>query len=185
MPVQAPRRLFTVDEFHQMAEAAIFDEDDRVELLAGTIVQITPIGSRHAACVSRLIHVLSRQLGSELLRIQDPVRLDDYSEPQPDVVVVKARADFYRHAHPTAQDVLLLIEVGDTSVESDRSEKVPLYARSGVPEVWVVDLIASRVDVFRVPTGDGYLEHESVASGAVMRPRTLPQLEIPADQIIP
>ena len=186
MSVQAPRRLFTVDEFYQMAEAGIFDEDDRVELLAGTIVQMPPIGSRHAACVSRVNRLFSRGLGEQfLVRIQDPLRLDDYSEPQPDVVIAKARADFYQEGHPTGKDVLLVIEVGDTSVESDRSEKVPLYAQSGVPEVWIVDLVANRVGVYRVPTNEGYREHETVSNEGTLRPRALAPLALRVSQIIP
>ena len=141
MPVQASRRLFTVHEYYRMAEAGIFGEDDRVELLSGEIVEMTPIGSRHAAAVSRLIHVFTARLsGTAILRVQDPLRLDNYSEPQPDLAIVRLRQDFYRDAHPDAADVLLLIEVADTSGDIDRTVKIPLYARSGVAEVWVVDL---------------------------------------------
>jgi Uma2 family endonuclease len=185
MPVQAPRRLFTVDQFHQMGEAGIFAEDDRVELLAGEIVDLTPIGSRHAACVSRLNYLLGRDVGDAFrLRIQDPVQLDDYSEPQPDVAVVKARADFYRDAHPRPADVLLLIEVADTSVEIDRAEKIPLYAASGVPEVWIVDLNAGHVDVYRDPASAGYRTHETVGRGGSLRPAALSQIQLSADDVI-
>ena len=185
MPVQAPRRLFTVDEFHQMAEAEIFGEDDRVELLSGEIVEMTPIGSHHAACVSRLNRWLSQHLGDAfILRVQDPVRLDDHSEPQPDLVVAKARADFYRDAHPGPPDVLLVIEVANTSAEVDRVEKVPLYGRSGIPEVWVVDLSTRQVDVYRTPTSGGYVEHETVGLGGSLRPRAIPQIELHAHDVI-
>jgi hypothetical protein len=185
MPVQAPRRLFTVDEFHQMAEVAILGEDDRVELLSGEIVEMTPIGSRHAACVSRVNRLLGQHLGEAfIVRVQDPVRLDDYSEPQPDLVVVKARADFYRDAHPGPADVLLVIEVADTSAELDRADKVPLYSRSGIPEVWVVDLSARQIDVYRAPTSDGYLAHDTVRPGGSLRPGALPQLDLSADDVI-
>lgn len=185
MPVQAPRRLFTVDQFHQMAEAAIFGEDDRVELLAGEIVDMTPIGSRHAACVTRLTHLFGPHAAEAfLLRIQHPVQLDDYSEPQPDVAVVKVRSDFYRDAHPRPADVLLLIEVADTSVEIDRAEKIPLYAASGVPEVWIVDLNAEHVDVYRDPASGGYRTHETVVRGGSLRPAALSQIELSADDVI-
>src|SRR5207249_12204402 len=127
----APRRLFTVEEYHRIGQAGVFTEDERIELLAGEIVVMTPIGSRHASCVSRLNRLFSRHLGDDfLVRIQDPVQLDDYSEPEPDVVVVKARADFYHDAHPRSSDVVLLIEVADTSAGSDRAEKIPLYGAS-------------------------------------------------------
>ena len=185
MSVQAPRRLFTVDEFHQMAEAAIFGEDDRLELLSGEVVEMTPIGSRHAACVSRLNRWLGRHLGEGVIvRVQDPVRLDDRSEPQPDLAVVRARDDFYRDAHPGPADVLLVIEVADTSTEIDRVEKVPLYSRSGIPEVWVIDLGASHIEVYRTPTSGGYAAHETVRRGESLRPSTMPQIEIPADAAI-
>jgi Uma2 family endonuclease len=185
MIVHAPRRLFTVDQFHQMGAAGIFSEDDRVELLAGEIVDLTPIESRHAACVSRLTHVFAPHAGEAfLLRIHDPLQLDDYSEPQPDVAVVKARPNFYRDAHPRPADVLLLIEVADTSVEIDRAEKIPLYAASGVPEVWIVDLNAGHVDVYRDPTRNGYLKHETVVRGGSLRPAALSQVELSADSLI-
>jgi len=185
MPVQAPRRLFTVDQFHRMAAAAIFGEHDRIELLSGEIVEMTPIGSRHAACVSRLIHLLGPHLGEgAILRIQDPVRLDDYSEPQPDLAVVKSRADFYRDAHPGAADVLLVIEVADTSAEIDRTVKVPLYARAGVREVWIIDLNANQIDVYRRPSSGSYLEHETVVHGGWLRPGGLPEFEVSLDTVL-
>ena len=184
MSVQAPRRLFTVDEFHQMAEAAIFGEDDRLELLAGEIVEMTPIGSRHAACVSRLNRWLGQHLGEGfIVRVQDPVRLDYRSEPQPDLAVVKARPDFYRDAHPGPPDVLLVIEVADTSAEIDRVEKVPLYARAGIPEVWVVDLSTGQIEVYRTPTSGGYAEHETVHHGGSLRPVAIPRMELSADGV--
>jgi Uma2 family endonuclease len=185
MSVQAPRRLFTVDEFHQMAEASIFRESDRVELLSGEIVEMTPIGTRHAACVSWLNRWLGRHLGEAfIVRVQDPVRLDHRSEPQPDLVVVKARADFYRNAHPGPSDVLLVIEVADTSAEIDRVEKVPLYGRSGIPEVWVVDLSTGQIEVYCAPTSSGYAEHETVRHGGSLRPGAIPHIELSADDVL-
>ena len=118
------------------------------------------------------------------MRVQNPVRLDDHSEPQPDLVVAKARADFYRDAHPGPPDVLLVIEVADTSAEVDRVEKAPLYIRSGIPEVWVVDLSARQVDVYRTPTRGGFAEHETVGLGGLLRPRAIPQIELHAHDVI-
>lgn len=184
MPGQATRRLFTVDEFYQMADAGILREDDRVELLAGEIVEMTPIGSRHAACVSRLARLLIQHAGDRyIVRIQDPVRLDRHSEPQPDLAVVSARPDFYREAHPGPDDVLLLIEVADSSAELDRVDKVPLYGRSGIPEVWVVDLNAQQVDVYTGPTTDGYERHETVGAGGSLRPCAIPGLDLRVDDV--
>jgi Uma2 family endonuclease len=184
MPVQASRRLFTVNEYYRMADAGIFGEDDRVELLSGAIVEMTPIGSRHAAAVSRLNHIFTTRLsGAAILRVQDPVRLDDYSEPQPDLAIVRPRHDFYRDAHPSAADVLLLIEVADTSADVDRIDKIPVYARAGVAEVWVVDLNAGHIDVYRGPAGDRYLQHEIVAPGNSLRPSALPQIDVSVDAV--
>jgi Uma2 family endonuclease len=119
LPVSTYR--FTVDDFHRMGEAGIFSEDDRVELLDGEIIEMTPIGSRHAACVDRLNRLLTSRLGTAaIVRIQSPVRLDDRSEPQPDITVLQSRTDFYEQAHPGPQDILLLIEVMDRSGELDR-----------------------------------------------------------------
>jgi Uma2 family endonuclease len=185
MAVAASRRLFTVREFHQMAQAAIFGEDDRVELLAGEIVQMTPIGSRHAACVSRLNRLLSRLLGDEsIVRVQDPLHLDDHSEPQPDLVVVHRREDFYRDAHPRPRDVQLVIEVSDTSAADDRTDKVPLYARSGIPEVWLVDLTTASVDVYREPAADGYRHSVRVERPATLTASTLSIPGIRVDDIV-
>lgn len=184
-PVQAPRRLFTVEEYHQMGEAGIFHEDDRVELLAGEVVVMTAIGSRHAACVTGLTHLFAPHAGvAYALRVQNPVQLDDYSEPEPDIVLAKTRADLYRDSHPRPSDVLLLVEVADTSVGIDRAEKIPLYARSGVSEVWIVDLNANHIDVYRGPSREGYQEHETVERGRTLRPAALPQIEVAVADII-
>ncbi len=176
MPVQAPRRLFAVDEFHQMAKAGIFDEDDRVELLDGEIVQMSPVGSQHAAAVGRLNRLLQQRLGVQcIVRIQDPIRLDDYSEPQPDLAVVKARDDFYSSAHPVPADVLLLVEVADISLETDRSDKIPLYARAGIAEVWIVDVDGRAIETYSRPQPAGYQQRQRFASGD-----RLPSVVLPA-----
>lgn len=186
MPVQAPRRLFSVRDFYQMAEAGIFDEGDRVELLAGEIVEMTPIGSRHAACVNRLHRMFHDRLGSSaIVSVQNPVRLDDHSEPQPDVTVVRSREDFYRDAHPGPPDVLLVVEVADTSADIDRQVKVPLYARAGIPEVWVIDLEGRFVDVYQQPHRDGYRQHLRIGPGDHLTSASLPVLRFPSADLLP
>ncbi|RME65390.1 MAG: Uma2 family endonuclease [Caldilineae bacterium] len=166
MTVQLARRLFTTTEYEQMVAAGLLGEDDRVELLDGEIVQMSPIGSRHAACVNRLTRLLTRVVGQKaIVSVQNPVRLDDYSEPEPDLAVLVYREDFYAEAHPTPQDVLLLIEVVDTSAEQDRSVKLPLYARAGIPETWLVDLEAGVVDAYRTPSAEGYLLRQRYLPG--------------------
>jgi hypothetical protein len=156
MAVQLLKRLFTVVEYHRMAEAGILGEDDRVELLEGEIVQMGPIGSRHASCVKRLVDIfIPLQVGRKvILSVRDPIELGEHSEPQPDLTVLKPRPDFYAKAHPGPADVFLLVEVADlsacnaqagTSAAYDRDMKVPLYAQAGVPEVWVVDVAVGDV----------------------------------------
>ena len=148
MSVQAARRFFSADEYHRMGEAGIFSEDDRVELIEGEILKMSPIGSRHAATVKRLNGQLNRLLGDRVIvSVQDPILLNDFSEPQPDIAILRRRDDFYAQSHPTAADALLIIEIADTSVEYDHGIKLPAYARSAVPEVWIVDLPAETVAV--------------------------------------
>ncbi len=142
MAVHAARRQWNIADYERMLEAGILGEDDRVELLCGEIVEMISIGSRHAACVKHLVFHLIEQLGSAaIVGAQDPVHLSSYSEPQPDISVCHPDPDFYAVRHPTPGDIILLIEVTDTSLLFDREEKLPLYAHAGIPEVWLVDSI--------------------------------------------
>src|SRR5438105_616378 len=139
MVVQLPHRRFTVDDYYRMGKAGILTEDDRVELLDGEIVEMSPIGSPHAGGVTRCMRVLTRLLGDwAVVAVQNPVRLGPLSEPQPDVAVLKPRPDLYADSHPTPKDVFLIVEVADTSATADRQVKLPLYARAGIPEVWLL-----------------------------------------------
>ncbi|MGH9902636.1 MAG: Uma2 family endonuclease [Pyrinomonadaceae bacterium] len=159
------KRWITADEYERMGEAGIFG-DARLELIEGEIYEMSPIGSRHAACVTFLSMFLTRQFGDSLIVItQNPVRLNDFSEPQPDVALLRWRDDFYRRAHPSPADVLLLIEVSDTTVESDRTVKVPLYAAAGIPEVWLVNLPDERVEIYAGPAGGAYQSVRNVGRG--------------------
>ena len=180
----APPRLFTVAEYHLMAEAGILTEDDRVELIEGALVVTSPIGSRHAACVDRVAALLHDRVSGAIVRVQNPVRLSDRSEPQPDLSLVRARDDFYAAAHPGAEDVLLLIEVADASVMYDRNTKIPLYARSGIREVWLVDLVANVVEVQSIPAGSGYSRAQRVERDATVVSAELPDLRIEAAEIL-
>jgi Uma2 family endonuclease len=184
MAVRQPYR-FTVEDYHRMAEAGILGEDDRVELIEGEIVEMPPIGSPHGGTVKALIHLFSRAVGDRaLVSAQDPVRLSDISEPQPDLMLLRPRPDFYRNAHPTPADVLLLIEVADTSVAYDRSKKLPLYARAGIPEYWLVDLERGVLEVYRSPAGDGYAEVHELGAGARVAPASLPDAELDVGEIL-
>lgn len=175
MTVHAAKRLFTVEEFHRMADAGVFGEDDRLELLAGEIVEMTPIGARHAACVDRLARELQLQTTADVIvRVQSPIVPAAGSEPQPDISVLRYRSDFYRDRHPGPHDVLLVIEVADRSMVIERGIKLPLYARVGIAEVWIVDLTASAVEVYRQPSADGYRETHRLSSGERLASASLP-----------
>ena len=151
------RHLFTVEEYHRMGEAGIFAEGDRVELIDGEVIQMSPIGSPHAARVKRLTRLLVRRLGTRaIVQVQDPVLLSQLSEPLPDLAVLKSRTDFYAARHPEPSDILLIVEVADSSRAFDRTVKAPLYARAGIAELWVVDVIDEVVDVHRKPSRGSY-----------------------------
>jgi Uma2 family endonuclease len=185
MSVQIAKHYFTVAEYERMGAAGIFAADDRVELIAGEIVEMSPIGKRHAACVGRLTQTLSLLLQSAaIVWVQNPLRLDDFSEPQPDVVVLRPRADFYEQSLPTPADVLLVIEVCDTTLEYDRQIKLPLYARAGIPEVWLVNLADEQIETYAVPAGDAYQHTASVQSGADVQSHNLPALRLRAAALL-
>jgi Uma2 family endonuclease len=155
IPLPAPsRHLISVEAFHRMGEAGILGPGDRVELIDGEIIDMSPIGVLHAALVARLASWFSQTLGrAAVVWCQNPLRLDDLSEPEPDIAILQPRADFYTTAHPGPADVLLVIEVSDTSLAYDLGRKVPLYARHGIPEVWVIDAATRRTRLFREPAG--------------------------------
>lgn len=177
------RRRFTVHDYHRMAEAGILHEDDRVELIEGEIVEMTPIGARHAHAVRMLNQLLSNQVRDEfLIDVQNPVRLDERNEPQPDLAVLRARD--YRRSLPGPEDTLLLVEVSDTTLAYDRDVKLPLYARAGVPEVWIVDLGNEVLERHTGPSGDGYRYVEKVRRGQKLVSDTIPDLAVDADAIL-
>jgi len=185
MAIPLTRRRFTVDEYYRMAEVGIFSEDDRVELIEGEIVEVVPIGSPHAGVVTRLNFLFSRLVGDRaIISPQNPLRLSPYSEPLPDLMLLCPRPDFYTTAHPRPDDVLLLVEVADASTEYDRRIKVPLYARSGVREVWLVRLRDGVVEVCRDPTPEGYREVQMVRRGDRLSPLALPDVALSADDIL-
>lgn len=178
MPLAIKRLRFTVDQYHRMGEAGILAED--VELLAGEIIVREPIGSYHAGTVNRLTRLWTSRLGDRaVVQVQNPIELAaEDSEPQPDITVLRPRADFYATAHPVATDVLLVIEVAETTLRLDRRVKVPLYARAGIGEAWVVDLTATRVEVHRQPTPRGYRSVQVLTRDASVSPIAFPDLTI-------
>jgi Uma2 family endonuclease len=179
------RRLFTADEYHRIAEAGVLGEDDRVELVDGEIVEMTPIGSPHAACVDRLTFLLQQAVaGRGIVRVQGPIRLDAHSEPQPDISILRPRADFYASAHPTPTDVLLVVEVADSSLRYDRDVKVPLYARTGIAETWLVDLSNERVEIFSQPGPHGYQASRQARRGERIASHVLQDITLRVDEIL-
>lgn len=159
---EVARRLFTVEEYHRMAEAGILHEDDRIELIHGEIVTMSPIGNRHAAIVRRINLLLTSRVAPQaMLDVQNPVRIGDHSEPEPDITILPFRDDYYAETGVTPDDVLLLIEVSDSTLKQDRNVKLPLYATAGIPEVWIIDVSKRQLEVYRQPSEERY---QSVAT---------------------
>lgn len=157
MSIQVLKRRFTVEEYQKMGEVGVFKVDENNELVAGEIIKMSPIGRRHAACVRRLDYLLNRQLGDRvIIDTQNPIQLNNLSQPQPDLVLLQPRPDFYEERHPQPSDILLLIEVADTTIDFDQQVKIPLYCQSEIQEVWLIDLNQNIVRVYRTPTTNGY-----------------------------
>ncbi len=169
-----------------MAAAGIFGEDDRVELLDGEIIEMTPIRRRHAGCVNRLARLLAGRLQDlAVLSVQNPVRLDPYSEPQPDLALLRPRPDDYAGSHPGPSDILLIIEVADTSAGWDRRRKVPVYAAAGVPECWLADLAAETLEVSRQPEAGAYREVWALRPGEAVVPAAFPDVVLEVADLLP
>ena len=177
--VQPRRHLLTVHDFHKMGAAGILGESDRVELIEGELIDMAPIGVSHAWMVSRLTNLLVPALkGRAIVSPQNPVRLSDISEPQPDLALLRPAKSAYRDVHPAPEDVLLLIEVADTSLTYDRKRKAPLYARHGLLEFWLIDVGRERIDVHRDPAPDGYRQIVQFENGGSISPRAFPDILI-------
>jgi Uma2 family endonuclease len=171
------RHRLTVTDFHRMGEAGILHEDDRVELIEGELIDMAPIGSRHASKVIQLTALFNALLsGRAIVSPQNPVRLGTYSEPQPDIAILRFRDDYYAAALPQPEDVLLLVEVADTTLQYDRDIKMPLYARHGIPEVWLVDVQHERVEMYLEPGSDGYRHIHRPDNTEQIAPSLLPDL---------
>jgi Uma2 family endonuclease len=177
-----PHRL-TVREYHRMAEVGLLSRDARVELIEGEIIDMAPIGSRHAVVVDLLAEsLIEAAKRSALVRTQGPVRLSRYSEPEPDIALLERHVGRYLRSHPTAEDVLLIVEVSDTTLRFDREVKAGLYARHAIPEYWVVDLNDNLVHVLRDPNEGSYGTTLTV-SGGVLRVAALP-IEINVSKVL-
>ena len=186
LPDWVPRCAIDVDAYHGMAAAGILRPEDRVELIGGELVWMASLGGPHIGCVMALTRMLVPLLsGRAEVSIQSSVRLDRYNEPQPDVAVLRPRADRYRgNPPPLAEDVMLLIEVADSSLRMDREVKAPLYARHRIPEYWIVDLAGGAVLVHRDPSPEGYRTVREARAGEVLAPVLLPEVALAVADIL-
>jgi Uma2 family endonuclease len=181
MAVAVSRRRFTVNDYHRMGEAGILSSRDRVELIDGEIVTMMAIGPRHGASVDRANRALTTTVGtSAIVRVQGSVRLDLFNEPEPDIVLLRPRADFYASAHPGPADILLIIEVAESSIDYDRDVKTRVYAMAGVPEYWLVDLNEDVVRVHSEPSNGIYRSAASYQRGQSIAPGLLAACTISA-----
>lgn len=185
MYAESHKRLFTVEEFHRMGELGILDDAARLELLGGEIFEMPPVGPGHQGDTDVLNMSFAPALaGRAIVRVQGPVVLDDHSEPSPDLVLLRPRADFYRQVHPRPDDVLLLVEVADTSLRYDRLDKLPRYAASGIREVWIVDRNGKRLEVHRRPSPDGYGLTQVLTVPATVAPDAFPEIVLDVAAIL-
>ena len=185
MAVELKRHRFTRAEYHRMAETGILSPDARVELIDGEIVEMSPIGGPHVAAVDRLNRIFTRGVGDDVIvRVQGPIALSNDGEPEPDVVLLRYREDFYADDHPSEEAVLLIVEVADTSESYDRRTKAPLYAQHGIPELWLVDLNRDFVTRFTEPGPDGYASTRIFRRGEWLSPLAFPDLKVAVDAIL-
>ena len=185
MSAEVATYRFSVEEFNKLGQAGIFDEDNRVELLDGEIIVMSPIGSRHAGIVMRLNWTLHRRLGDRvLLNPQNPAVLDEFSEPLPDLTLLRPRKDFYTSAHPRPEDILLLVEVSDTTLAYDRGRKLRKYAERGLREVWIVNVKQQRIEQFRGPVGFTYSSSAQFRRDQTITIEAFPDLQFAVEELI-
>lgn len=180
------KRRFTVAEYYCMGEAGILKPDERTELIEGEIIVMPPIGPGHAEGGSRTERSFHRRLGDRaIVRSQYPIRLPDDSEPEPDVVLARLRPEGYGAAHPRPEDIYLVVEVSDATLTADRDVKLPLYARAGIPETWLMNLPADRIEVYRDPAPEGYRSITLVPREGALTPLAFPDVTIPCAELLP
>jgi Uma2 family endonuclease len=166
MATEVMKRLINVDEYYKMAEVGILKPGDRVELINGEIYEMSPIGSKHAAVVDRLTRLLNKRFTDDvIIRTQSPIGIDSSNEPEPDISILKYRADFYSQAHPGAHDILAIIEVADSSLRHDKQVKMPLYANYGIPAYWIIDIATKQITVHLDPVGNSYSSQQVYGIG--------------------
>jgi len=185
MAVEVAHWRFTATDYHRMAEVGILTGDDHVELIDGEIVRMSPIGRKHVACVTRADALLQRRLGGKaIVFVQNPVALSEHTEPEPDLAVLKPRDDFYERGLPTPDDVLAIIEVADSSLDYDRSVKLPIYARAGIAEAWLVDIEGQAIERHTEPIEGSYRLVTRVGRGKGIESTTVLGLVLQVDAIL-
>jgi Uma2 family endonuclease len=178
------RYTFSVEEFHKLAEAGVLGRDARVELIEGELIKMSPIGSPHAGVVEQLVYFFQKHVGNYLVRTQNPIVLGGHSEPEPDVVLVRPRQDFYKKSHPRSADILLIVEVADTTIDYDRKVKLPLYAEHGIPEAWLIDLTAKQLEIHLDPSADSYRQILKPARDAIVAPSLAPEAKLDLAELL-
>ncbi len=182
---QLERKRFTVTEFQRMVETGIIEEGSPYELLNGEIVHMASIGTKHASKVDRINSFLNRNIRDAItVRVQNPIELGAFSQPEPDIAILHWQDDFYESGHPTAQDIYLLIEVSDTTLNYDRTHKLPIYAESGIAEYWIVNLLDNQIEVYRNPSGQVYQSIETFTKGQTLTIELLPEVTIAVTDIL-
>ncbi len=182
MVIQTIHRQITVEEYHRMGDVGILHDDERLELIDGEIIKMTPIGSRHAYCVNRMTEFLVTRLGSRaIVSTQNPVCLGKFSEPQPDIAIIKRSERKYMTRHPDASDVYLIIEFADSSINFDRDVKLPAYAKAGIYEVWIIDLVSECIEIYQEPATSGYKKMNKNKGSDTFAPSSFPDITIAAN----
>jgi Uma2 family endonuclease len=182
---QLERKRFTVKEFHRMVETGILEEGSPYELLNGEIIHMATIGSKHAAKVNRISAHLNKILEQvHIVAVQNPIELGAFSQPEPDIAILRWQDDFYESGHPTAQDIYLLIEVSDTTLDYDRTTKLPIYAEAGIAEYWIVNLPDNQIEVYRNPSGNAYQSIQTFTKDQNLTIELLPEITIAVNDIL-
>lgn len=180
-----PHHRWTVAEYHRMGEVGLLNEDSRIELIQGELIEMAPIGSPHGGKVKRLIHLFSKAATSDaIIAAQDPIVLDGHSEPEPDITILRWRTDYYEQTHPHAEDILLIIEVSDSTLRYDREIKIPLYASHSIPEVWLLDIQQQQLEIYRDPADGEYRQRYSLRTGQIA-PILCPDAVINLAELLP
>lgn len=188
MAIHTPKRRFSVEEYHRLARSGILKEEDKVELVQGEIVEMSPIGPKDASTVTRMVRLLTEIFKDQyLISPQNPIQLGLDSEPEPDIVILKEKADFYATCHPKAEEVIFIIEVADSTLQYDKEVKLALYAQSGIAEYWIVDLQAHQLMIHSFPDGNTYQQLECFQSGedvfSTLLPNTIALVDVMGEKL--